>query len=793
MSKLSYAQYNPQVGINVTDYPDIQASADKLAASLQNFNTAVQTVPQKMLAEEAENQRQALQNNISTTYKQFAENAVENRNGAKGLTNYDAQSKAYAANVLATVHGSQKKYTENLLNYYSNEHRITVQQKVFQQAQLSAFAGFVEHNAQQTNDIMAAVHNSSAALGEHQFDAAQQLQAIQIKGWKNALVQGIVSKSEFASAYRSMQENFQLSSSLKQYSDALNSGKSDKFVESYLNKNVPFLSDVQKIRSALPLFKALNNAKASELALDTENIKRMSDDSISGVKQGGMPNAAVESILEQTGQDKKLQDYRERLEDAKYYYGAIQELITTPVGKERQQVLDRYLPTDLKDASYGRDLRLYNEIKNGISNYQQSIDKDAVTFYRQHPFIQDVLNRRINAEGIGATAEYQPNSAINDPVQTAIKSVVDLQQISGRNFYGPEKNMVRVMGNDDVKSTISQIMNAEPMQKIGMLNGLRDYYKEYYPLALNDLKNGGLSPNMQILGRINPNNPYLEQLTTGLTTPTNILTDKNVLDPDTRKNIDDSINQVRTTSIFGTAIKQAAQAVYNVVQGRSLVAFSNLRGQINTAPSGNSSVDFQNLMDSYDGFAGGGDPKFKQTMYDSVKNMSYALAANTKASLSAGDAVDVAMNSLAGNYNYTKDGQQTLRIPQQYNPEVVMRYAENEKAKLEHFNFAYDQSTNLTPTQSKEGYYLREVKPGHWVNDQFDRGLIWVSASGKVLVDSDMHPFHILFDDAHNSVETTQMHKGKQLLSPVQETKLGNNISLTNAFIENGMNTGFTP
>src|SRR5690606_11972457 len=108
----------------------------------------------------------------------------------------------------------------------------------------------------------------------------------------------------------------------------------------------------------------------------------------------------------------------------------------------------------------------------------------------------------------------------------------------------------------------------------------------------------------------------------------------------------------------------------------------------------------------------------RKSIADSVQQYAGWLYLNGKESSTA-SSIKHAENVIASRYDYTKIGNQDIRIPKDYPPMAITSYAEKAQKGVRAYPW------NISPNVNHEDA-LELIENGHWVNDAVDHGLVWV-------------------------------------------------------------------
>ncbi len=713
--------YNKSVGLEVTAQPDPEGSASMMINAFRNFSESVASVSQGISNDQAKQQRDIIKNNISNTYRGFALEALKNPDQTAALNNYNEASKQYAQGLHAQTDTYNKAYVSNLIDYYHNEHSYTIQKNAITQNQRVLSVDAYKRMNDATIDWQDAINNSKPMVDEKgedvQFNSARALFADQLRNMETDAKNKALDPAVMGKGRAELIKKYVTAEYIKRYEDHVQQGQGNAFITKVRDTqfHIPGLSDEDKFQVVGQMIKIRDQGiRGANVAIGQLQYDRRDD--VKNVSNGGMPNADLQVQLDSLNPI-VAQEHKNNVEIAQQSYAAKEAaLYKTP--EEKANMKADFLNIDYNAPDSAKKRRIADAAIKAIDQQDKEMQADPLKFVMKQPAIQNAVNnyeQAYNANAVGEDHRYTPfNSTVPKPWQSIIQEQMNLGFTlngKGGNSSGQGGNSVRLLNPDKVPGMVSEVMAAQPVDKLIYMNKLNDEYGGGLPfkLVLKQLINAGLPRNYGLMATIDPNSPDAQHVANALSMPAaEIYKDLKTRDEKQASFISKTVvNHVFSNGVSGT---------------------SNFKAFMSTLPK----------------YGNANDVAFRDDMSSSIQQIANYFALTQ--SMQGQQAVDKAENIIADRYSYMSMNGSALRLPHDVSDTAVRQYATKMQIKVMHYPFNYD-GVNQAKAETL-------ISHGHWKNDTVDNGLLWVDANGKMWTDKNGHPYAFSFDDAVHGGET---------------------------------------
>ena len=725
--------YQRQVKLQPAQEPSEFGAANAIINSFQQFSGAVAQATVQLTNEQAKRERDMLQHNISTTLRQFYQEAMEDDNPNKGLRGYDQKVNDYMSGMLDTSHHFNKDYIKNNVEYYSTAHREPLLNKSIQFNRRQSKIDFAIRDNQRVDDMFDAVSNSKPIVTEDGIDlqfAASNKKATEILEMRHQAAQaGIIDKltsKEINDFYRKYTDSVWM----KTFEDHMKAGKTQDFWESFnKSSHLHGYSPEQKQILVGKLLKVESQYK-KELGFAEKQLTKRIDDAYKTIQDGGdVPDGLRNDI--QYGRPNYLSEFDERVEISKQI-NSIKEATVGASPVETQQLLDDIRPKDPKAKDYILKKDMYLTAVKQVQNQEQAIRNDPVEYATQDPTVQKVGLLNQNMRNAGDEQTDLKNTPYNVNTPQSLDAMYNWQ-ISKGFTYTTFKPMTKA----NAKARVIAFNQQDARGKLQMLDDMRDEFHNayYYSSALRQMhKDGGLPASMVSAAGIDPTSPYAQDVMEALERPVDEY--KKLLDKDTLQDIHDSVqNSVASPQLRTKTFKER-------------LGFNPIAGE------------FHNMVDSVASYQGGMSNEFQSQLFDTLNKLSlYAYNKGIVGNID--DAVQWGQQQIAGKYQFTSLHGQPIRMlkvnpdnGKPFNEWSFKLYAAEKEKGLDKVDWDisdkfFNRGALVTGDNARE-VAMQFIRNGHWATDPLDHGVIWVAQNGVVPRDKNGQPYFFSFEEAED-------------------------------------------
>ncbi len=728
--------YDKSVALQVTEQPNPEGAATMMINSFRNFAETTSAITQGITKEIATQEREILKNNISNTYRQFALDALKNPDQNAGLAAYNESSKQYAAGLMQQTNHFNRPYVSNLVDYFHNEHRFGIEKNSIAQNQRALSVESYKQINDATRDWEDAINNSKPMIDEkgedHQFDTSRALFADQLRNMENSAnrLHGGVDPATMGRGRAELIKKYQTSEYLKRYQDHVEQGLGNKFI-SQLQKpgfNIPGMNTQEKYQVIDQMIKIRDQGKRGARVALGQLQYQMQDDLLN-IKNGGMPNqdlltdiSAVDPV--------KGEHYKNQQEIAQSQWTAKQATLLKSPSEKAEYTKSLYSGIDYNSPEGANQKRIADASVKAIQEQNNKLISDPLNYLMDnHPAIGEAVNsyeQAYNADAVGEQHKYTPfNSVVPKPWNSIIQEQLHL----GLTLNG-KKNSVRLLSTADANQRVSEINQASPEDQIISINKLRDEFGNGLPfnLVMKQFVNAGLSPGLSMLRNFDPDSNEAKDIAQAFKMPAAMISSE-------LKKLGESIS---------SDINK-----YSIQDVTPSISKSFFTGTKTTSYSGTN--DFSLFLSTTNP-----NDEDKSDIANSVKQYAGWLYLTGKES-SAQSAVKHAENTIASRYDYTKIGNQSIRMPKDYPSASIISAAQEAQKAVPSYPW------NILPTTNHSDA-MELIEAGHWVNDAIDNGLVWVDANGRQWSDKNGKPLSLSFEDA-NTVTSANPSIAEKILN----------------------------
>lgn len=729
--------YKSTVALESPPIADVQSPAQQLINSFSNFSTDINNAEVFATKYVVEGQRADIRNQISKTYSDYAIEANQNPDKQSALKIYNDKSSQYADGYLAQTSVWNRQYARNMLDYFANTHRTPILNNLMAQDRRTLDVKQAEDTQNSFNQVLSSIKNATPLIDKEgndlTFDRSYALEADLYKNLTSNYVRnGGANPQE--SAIPNLRKKFTEERILKGYSDALHDGKGIEYLQELDNrfgKQLENFSTDERARFINGPLKEVRSAYFMQVGINLSDLKEQQNKALDLVENGGLENQNVSLAVQQTQPPDIVEEYKKKLQIAHQVASArLGAQYANPA--QAEQLIEYWRPTDTKSPNYEWDLYRFNKIKTAVNETQKEFFEDPASSAFRDPSVRNAFANWQNAIDKGVTGDLLPNSPLSSQVMHPDLAMAHYQDQRGVNSLD-----YKFMTNAQAKSLVSNILQANPREKLLIMNGLYDQSanSSYYMSRVKQLVNAGLPEQYSILANIDPTSPYADHIAQALSLPFTDLS-KNLNQSD--ENLKNRFDQLTMNAIT----KQLTPSLFNSITG-----------------SRDPSVRFSSYIQTFNSYDGGRDLKFTQQMITSIQTLGY-YALQTGIAKDEKDAFNWAQNAITARYDFTTLHGQKIRVPNNYTIDNIRNYALDKESELKTFPFVTAQRTakGILNRQQVSDLDRMLIIQGHWTNDNIDHGLVWVDKNGQPPTDKNGNYFMISFDDAN------KWHKSDKLI-----------------------------
>lgn len=650
------------------------------------------------------------------------------------LQNFNKMSSQYGEQILNQSPTANKAYVQNMMNYHVGRAQIDMAHNIQTQQRIKGSAQWLQSDNVFHADTLQAVNhinfNQSPEGIENEVTAAGALLTQRNNATQLAAQGGFISSKTSFNQIRDNNVEFNRELITAQFRGKLKEGGSEpqEFIKQILDdslkgpnagalKGMNFGERNKLAGQLLSEQKKFSNATGQSKAQLSHEAK---DETIR-VENGGVPNKVLRNTFVATNPSKQV-EYDNNIQDAQLTFNLFDSAQNASFD-EQKLLFDQARPTDTKNANFARKLRIVNNAQSKINQQNHRISQDPVAFFASDVSVTNSLNQKAQELKSGVNFDAMKSNGIKPLSPTPINNIVTAQLMKGYPL-----SEVDILDKGQANKVANLLKSKAPtVDKINSLRSLQSSYGRWYPQLMNQLvRENKISSNESFLGSLSPSDPDLPVIDQALNTP--------------RKVLESNIDEQRLNDL--KSIMQGS------LQGRTSRS-TIFPGITHTQKSNRNLSDFE---DSYLSFAANGTAEFLNNTKDFMHNVSLSIM-NQDHGISASDAWLQASNKIAGKFNYTTLNGKTQRVPLQFSPDVVSKYAKDQEKKIKNFPFVLGRLSNgkkLTRDQEIK----MNISTGGWVTNSNNDGWIWVRQDGALLRNEKGNPFEFKFRDAmSNSTE----------------------------------------
>lgn len=720
-------KYDKSVAIQVVNQPDGSGTANMIINSFRNFSESVNSVTNRYIKQQDQSQKSVLKNSISTAYRQFAIDALKNPDQNAGFAEYKKNSEEYSKGLMQ-IAGSNKEYVQNYTNYYFNTHAFTIEKNAIAQDKRAQEVAAYARIDQSVRDVKDSIANSVPMVDENgkdiTYDATHAQIADYVKQMETEAKLGYLHPDTVHRAEKQLFQTFQQDVMLKEYERAIANGTGAEYLKKVRDPNyhIDGMDNVDKAGIIGRIVKAHDAGKVKSAG----GIVQLNHDIKAETKRlatdGGTPNQELMSRAEAAGEK-----YATQLQNATFTAQVANEARAAATYKTPSE-LNEYM-ANLKpkadDPDYFKKNDAYEYAVKAVQQQDKQFRSNPMAQIIKDPSISDQINdyeQAYNADAVGDPGKiYTPfNSIVAKPWM----QIIQLQSQRGLTANGAGNKGIRLL---DTKQRVPQILSdlqaSSPDEKIAYINKLRDEFGEGLPfnLVMKQLTAAGMPPGLSMLRNFDPESTEANDISAAFSMPASVLTSQ-------LKKLGDKAGAQIAEDSF-THVRNAAHPDVGYFSTDSGNATSDFKQYISTTKP--SDDDVKSLASTVQQYAG------------------YLYLTGKEGSESS--AMKHAENAIASRYDYTKIGNQPIRIPKDYPQMAITSYAEKAKSGVSSYPWYISDGVDRNDA-------MELINNGHWTNDNVDHGLVWVDANGRQWSDKNGKPMAISFSDANSPAKTETGH-----------------------------------
>jgi hypothetical protein len=728
-------KYEQSVAAEVTGQPDVAGTYNNLIGAFQRFSSTVAEISSDVSKQAALQQREILQHNISTTYRQFANQALNEPDPNKALANYDESVNSYNQQLLKQTGTFNKSYVSSLTDYYSELHRDPIFKNSLAANKRTLQGQFAEYDNTQTQDVNDAVAKSQATIDPEtgvnlQFAPAIALYKNQQRSRQQAFTNGnIPSVKAYEAGQKQSYESLMQGIAIKSYKDHLIAGKGDEFWKDYNSgKYADQLEDAglprpseKQLEITGNILRSVQKQFQTQVGYDKTSLRQHMANDIEAVQDGAVPNENVAENVRIVFPN-EVDSYNARIKGAQEIHSIKRDALYSSPSAITQKV-EELKPTDVNDPLYHEKKHAYEVGKAAVLQQEKNIQADPMKYAQNDPTVKAAAQHsQVNAD-IGMEGTNFQGTPFNLQSPSATDAAMNWQTVKGIPM-----SKQRVMTNDQAKEMVSAFDISDDAGKIGLFSTLREQFPTdvKYRLAVKHLVDSGMNADYSTLVNYDMNDPEARRIVQAIGVDVSV--QKKQLPNKIVEQVDALLLAGKNTSFYHSYINTPRMASY----------WNSIRA-LQTTDAGQ--------------FAGQVDSSMQHLTY-------YALTSGIattpeKAYQWASDRVTHGMQF--GSY----DGQ-TLRAPAGIEMANIYSYADHQqRTALHQFQFAVPKvlaNQNLLAGGNAKKFhedYLRTIRSGHFATNDTMTGLVWSTPNGEIPTDKNGHPFEFLYKDAKNYTDNS--------------------------------------
>jgi len=721
-------KYERSVPVEVTAQPDVGGTFNMMIGAFQRFSSAVSEISSEVSKQGQIQQRSILQHNISTTYSEFADAALNEPDPNKALVNYDQSVKSYNQQLLKQTGYFNKDYVESLTDYFGQIHREPIFKNSLAANKRMLQGDFAMYDDSQTQNINDAISKSSYAPDEKtgvnmQFTPAIAFYKEQQKNRYQGFLNGTITPKEYEASKKQGYDNLMQGIAIKSFKDHLMAGKGSDFWKDF--NDGTYSAQLEAAGLPAPSEKQLeitgNILKGVERQFKTQagnnkaEVRRQMARNIKSVTDGGTPNDKVaDDVL--TLFPEEYDSYQQKVLGAHENYATKKDTLYMSPSQVSEKV-EALKPTDPNDPLYVDKKESYEATKAAVLSQEKAIRDDPVAFAQKDPTVLAAAANEQQNKNTQTTGTNFQGTPFNIHSPNATDAIMNWQTVKGIPL-----NKQKVMLNDKAKEMVSAFQLSDDAGKIGLFNQLRaDYPTDVkYKLAFKQLVENGMDADYSTLVNYDMNDPEARKVVAAI--GIKVEDQKKLLSNDAIKKVDDLILKGKNTSLYHSYINTPRMASY----------FDSIRA-LQTTDAGQFAVQVDSSMQHLTYYA-----------------MTSGIASTPE------KAYEWASDRVTHGMQFGSLGGQTIRAPQGVTMSNVYSYAQKqERTAVRQYPFAVPQHVMnqglLAGSKNRERIsedYLKVIRNGHWATNDMMTGLVWSSPNGEVPTDKNGQPLQFLYSDA---------------------------------------------
>lgn len=686
-----------------------QVVGESLASKLLNFGRIGTQYIEEKRNEELQAERADKHLQVLEGIRHIRENILSPQNfNDNALNNYDASVKGFATGILNTTSEKNKRYIENLIQYYGSQSRDIIGNRVGQLSKNKLIANFNEYIDRVGQSAETAYYNGDMIVDDkkNQINKGDILAGQIHQKINTMLSSGLISGAQASSISERLKNRYETSTYLGQFNRALQAGKPQEYIKSFdENKTIdPFL----KMNLKSKFIGMLHDYKI-EHGFNSFTLRNEMDNAITGVLNGENPSnfqTTINKIIQFAPNE--APDFESRLKTAEYGANLVKSTrwMSLP---EAEDIYQKNKP-NINDSNYARKFKMWSHIGYMINeNYRKAIN-DPADYIETNPNVLKVKENRLVAasDGFGKLSS-QTNASSIDYVGAKLEAEKQMglpQAIIGNKEAGSFVHSLNGLTHQQQLQRLNNFIMSHAAY-VAMRNGTptTEVNSHYVNIVMKDLYKAKLPiANMMLIGMQN--------------------------NPQSIRFINDAMNA------FDSGKK---------------VLENDLPSDINKNDLMNKVKDeLQDYVESTTGYNGASSSVISDA-YNHVYLLALKLAQKESGSQAAKDASDALINN---NFEYHQVLNHTIRTPPDFSNNLLNFGVKTLRAEAIKSNLAippwFEANMGLTDIQRKNDYYSHIFSDGYVETTSDNMGIILVSPSGNPVKTIDGNNFQFSFADMNN-------------------------------------------
>ena len=740
---------------------------------VQNFTSKVSQTVGQQTDLQAKATQMVLKTNIDNSMRAFARSSLAMLNPKEGIKSFHEQADSYIEKLIDGGTGINYQ----IIQAYANSARDTqlrpLETQLRNQTRIDAKSSILASFNSNSKDLSQIIKSTpyEEAVHFHSFDRDKRADAYaqaptiakasytlsQTLNQIDAAVAGGLFNQKSGDLLKKQIINQSNDEMLNHaYHLALEHGEGQNFVNSFASKMdgeddfAYYTKHVGKFKQIQDLFLVQHKISENQAKADINN-------NLNDISLGKASNPFVDSLAEQVAfleadypQKKNMREISGGLytqftagtrADAIRQFAKNNELIN---GLINQTGLTQDQQEKFLTAKNALDLAYKN-----ASNFFSEYERDPVEYINKNSVLADVATNQTMWDR--AIAQHKIPASLQIPMNDTLRGKVAYQIDRGGSAES-----ARILSNAEAVRDATDILGASPMDAVAKIQDLHAQYGVFSANVFQDLvKHGGLPEKYGILQGINPNSPFLPEIVTAIKTPSAAYDSgqKSAIAKHVSNIMDFSSGRPQPDAGFvSRLIGTGWESLRAGITGREfdpgqyssgLLGSPAIYSDKSTTPQVRLKAYFDSLSSSA-GFATG--QMFnngKETLNSMINYYTGVMH------LDIDEATRRAADAITGHYSFEYYRDNNIRLPRnKTNFNDINGLLTNTDALLNKIKWdAPMQTTDYTRATRADdiGYFLQNIKNGHWATHPSDTGLIWVGASGTIPTQNGK-PLYISFD-----------------------------------------------